>query len=316
MPEIKKPKIIVILGPTASGKTDLSIKLAKNFNGQIICSDSRQIYKYMDLGTGKISKKEMQGIKHYMLDILNPNDKYSVGQFKKDATICINKVLKNKKLPFLVGGSAMYLYSIINGQDFPETQIDWDKRKALEQKPLNELLDILENLDPKRFATVQKQNKRRVIRAIEIAEQFGSVPEIINNPEFDCLLIGIKKEGDNLRQAIKKRILKRIKQGMIDEVKNLHDKKKISWEKLDEFGLEYRWIAKFLQNQITKDEMLMHLEADIWRFSKHQMNWFNKDKNINWVKTTSQAKNLIHNFINQNSNIKNQNDNAKCKIII
>lgn len=295
--DIHKPKLIVILGPTASGKTDLSIKLAKQFNGQIISADSRQIYKHMDLGTGKITKDEMQGIKHYMLDIIKPDQKYSVGQFKKDATICIKKTIKAKKLPFLVGGSAMYLYSIINGQEFPETVVDWDKRKNLEEKPLDELLEILKKLDINRFNTVQKENKRRVIRAIEIAEQLGSVPQIKNNPEFDCLVIGIKKEGDALRQAIKKRILKRIKQGMIAEVKSLHDKKKVSWEQLEAFGLEYRWIAKFLQNQISKDEMLMHLEADIWRFSGHQMNWFQKDSNINWINKASSAKKLINDFL-------------------
>lgn len=297
MQQISKPKLIVILGPTASGKTDLSIKLAKRFNGQIISADSRQIYKYMDLGTGKITKSQMQGIKHYMLDIIKPDQKYSVGQFKKDATLCIKKVIKAKKLPMLVGGSAMYLYSIINGQEFPETVVDWDKRKTLEEKPLDELSEILKKLDINRFNTIQKENKRRVIRAIEIAEQLGSVPQIKNNPEFDCLIIGIKKDGNNLRQAIKKRILKRIKQGMIDEVKALHDKKRIPWEKLDEFGLEYRWIAKYLQNQISKDEMLMHLEADIWRFSKHQMSWFNKDKNIRWINKASNAKKLINAFL-------------------
>ncbi len=292
-----KPKLIVILGPTASGKTDLSIKLAKQFNGQIVSADSRQIYKYMDLGTGKVTKQEMQGIKHYMLDILHPDEKYSVGQYKKDATKCIKKIIKDKKIPFLVGGSAMYLYSIINGQEFPETQIDWEKRKILEETPLSELLETLKKLDINRFNTVQKENKRRVIRAIEIAEQLGSVPEIINNPEFNCLLIGIKKEPEVLKKLISKRLKKRISQKMIDEIAFLHDKKKISWERLEEFGLEYRWIAKFLQNKITKQEMLFHLEADIWRFSKHQGNWFNKDKNIRWINNVYNAKEIIKAFL-------------------
>ncbi|MBP6890961.1 tRNA (adenosine(37)-N6)-dimethylallyltransferase MiaA [Candidatus Parcubacteria bacterium] len=297
MQQISKPKLIVILGPTASGKTNLSIKLAKYFNGQIVSADSRQIYKHMDLGTGKISKNEMQGIKHYMLDIITPDKKFSAGQYKKEATSCIKKILKSKKIPFLVGGSAMYIYSIVKGWEFPETKIDWNKRKELEQKPIEELLELLKQLDPRRYNTVQKENKRRIIRAIEIAEQLGNVPEIKNNPEFDCLLIGIKKEGEELRKAIKKRMIKRIKQGMIEEVKNLHDKKHIPWEQLEAFGLEYRWISRFLQKKITEKEMLFHLEADIWRFSGHQMNWFKKDKNIHWINSSIQAKKLINDFI-------------------
>ena len=292
----KKQKLIVILGPTASGKTSLSIKLAKALKGEIVSADSRQIYKYLDLGTGKVTKKEMQGIKHYLLDIALPSKKYSVGQYQKNAYKAINKISKAKKIPFLVGGSAFYIYSIVDGWQFPKTKTDWKLRKDLEKKPASELLEILKKLDPKRAQTVEQQNPRRLIRAIEIASQLGYVPELKHDPQFDCLLLGIKRSDDQLKKLIKKRMLDRIDQGMVKEVSNLYRKKIVSEKRLKDLGLEYRWIIKYILNEITYAQMLESLNADIWRFSRHQMNWFNKDKRIIWVDNQAQALKLIKNF--------------------
>lgn len=292
-----KPKLIVILGPTASGKTGLSIKLAKTLKGEIVSADSRQIYKHLDLGTGKVTKKEMSGIPHYLLDIVLPSKKYSVGQYQENAYKAINKIIKSKKLPFLVGGSAFYVYSIVDGWQFPKTKTDWKLRKKLEKKSALELLEILKKLDPKRAQTVEQQNPRRLIRAIEIATQLGYVPELKHDPQFDCLLIGIKRDDKQLKKLIKQRLLARIDQGMIKEVSNLYRKKILTAKRANELGLEYKWIMKFILNEITYAQMLESLNSDIWRFSRHQMNWFNKDKRIHWVKNQQEAQKLVKGFI-------------------
>jgi len=298
MKQINKPKLVVILGPTASGKTDLSVILAKKFNGEIVSADSRQIYKHLNLGTGKITKKEMKNIPHHLLDIVLPSKKYSSGQYQKKAYQAINKIIKRKNLPFLVGGSAFYIYSVVDGWEFPKAKIDWPLRKELSKKNPEELLKILQNLDPKRAQTVEQKNPRRLIRAIEIAKQLGSVPERKNNPQYDCLLIGIKRENDELKNLIKTRLIKRCKAGLIKEVDDLLKKKILSLKRAKELGLEYKWIASYLNKEIGKEEMLEKLATDIWRFSKHQMNWFGKDARIHWIKDTDEAQKNIAAFLN------------------
>lgn len=293
----KKEKIIVILGPTASGKTALSVKLAKKFKGEIVSADSRQIYKYLDLGTGKIIEKEKEGISHYLLDIILPSKKYSSGAYQKKAYQAIEKIVKNKKTPFLVGGSAFYLYAVIDGWEFPKTKVDWKLRKELEKKTTDELLEMLISLDPKRAQSIEQRNPRRLIRAIEIAKQLGTVPERKNNPKYDCLSIGIKHNDDELKTLIKNRIQARIHQGMIKEVEVLLKKKILTHKRAQELGLEYKWISNFLKGEIGQEEMIQGLAADIWRFSRHQMNWFNKDKRIHWVKNQKEAEILIKKFI-------------------
>lgn len=291
--DTKRKKLIVILGPTASGKTGLSIKLAKKFNGEIVSADSRQVYKYLDLGTGKVTKEEMDGIPHYMLDIVDPMEKYSSSQFQKKAT----EIIKNiKGLPFLVGGSAFYLLSIVDGWTMPEVKPDWELRKKLETKSAEELFNILKELDPERAGTVEKQNPRRLIRSIEIAKAIGKVEKVKNNPEFECLLLGIKREDPELKDLIKARLKQRIKDGMLDEVKILLDNKTLTYERCQELGLEYKWIAKFLNNEISQNEMEEKLATEIWRFSKHQMNWFKK-RPVYWVTGVKEAEKLISNFI-------------------
>lgn len=293
---MKKEKIIVILGPTASGKTDLSIKLAKKFNGEIVSADSRQVYKGMDIGTGKITKKEMQGISHYLLDIVSPKKRFSVAEYQKLAVNAMEKILEKKQLPFLVGGSPFYIYSIIQGWQFPKLKPNQKLRKKLEKQSVEELFKILQKIDKKRAGNIEKKNKRRLIRAIEIAKTIGKVPALREKPLFDCLILGIKKTKEELISLIEKRLLKRIEQGMIEEIKKLH-KQGVSWKRLDEFGLEYRWLSRYLQNKISYLEMIKFLQKDIEKFSKRQMTWFKKDKKTHWVKNQKEAEKLIINFL-------------------
>ena len=279
---MSKQKLIVILGPTASGKTDLSLKLAKKFNGEIISADSRQVYKEMDIGTGKITKKEMKGIPHYLLDIASPKRKFSVAQYQKLALKTIDKILEKEKIPFLVGGSPLYIYSLIEGWIFPKLKPDWKLRKKLDKKSSQELFDILKKKDPRRAKKIEQKNKRRLIRAIEIAEKLGKVPLLKKNIQFEYLLIGIKKSKEELENLIRKRLLKRFRQGMVKEIEELK-KDGLSWKRLENLGLEYRWIARYLQNKINYQEMVENLQKDTEHFAKRQMTWFKKDKRIKWI---------------------------------
>lgn len=297
---MSKQKLIVILGPTASGKTDLSLRLAKKFNGEIISADSRQIYKGMDIGTGKITKKEMKGIPHYLLDVVSPKRNFSVAQYQKLTLKTIDKILKKRKIPFLVGGSPFYIYSVVEGWIFPELKPDWELRKKLDKKSSQELFDILKKKDPRRAKKIERKNKRRLIRAIEIAEKLGKVPLLRKNTQFEYLLIGIKKPKEELENLIRKRLLKRLKQGMINEVKRLK-KNNVSWKRLENFGLEYRWIAIYLQNKINYQEMVKKLQKDTEHFAKRQMTWFKKDKRIKWIPFTQNhykwSEKLIREFL-------------------
>ena len=292
----QKPKLIVILGPTASGKSALGVKLAKKFNGEIVSCDSRQIYKGMDIGTGKISKREMQGIPHYLLDVVSPKKHFSIAQYQKLATKAIDKIIKKKKIAFLVGGSPFYIYSIVEGWIFPKLKPNWQLRKKLEKKDKKELFFLLQRLDAERAKTIDKNNKRRLVRAIEIAKTLGKVPKLKRNPQYQSLLLGIKKTKDELKTLIKKRLLLRLKKGMIKEVKTLHQEG-LSWQKLESFGLEYKWIARYLQGKIKKEEMIEKLKKDIEHFAKTQMTWFKKDKRIHWIKSQKEAEGLIKAFL-------------------
>jgi tRNA dimethylallyltransferase len=293
---MKNKKLIVILGPTASGKTDLSIKLAKKFNGEIISADSRQVYKGMDIGTGKITKKEMQGIPHYLLDVASPNRKFSVAQYQKLALKSIDKISKKNKIPFLVGGSPFYIYSLLELWKFPKLSPDWSLRKRLEKESCEELSETLKKLDIERFKNIDKKNKRRLIRAIEIAKKLGKVPVLKKEVKFDSLIIGIRKSRQEISKLIEKRLDKRLEKGMIQEVKKLREEK-ISWKRLEGFGLEYKWIALYLQKKIDRSKMIYSLQKDIEHFAKRQMTWFKKDKNIKWITSYEKAKNLLRDFL-------------------
>jgi len=291
-----KQKLIVILGPTASGKTNLSIKLAKEFNGEIISADSRQIYKGMDIGTGKITKKEMKEIPHYLLDVTSPSRKFSVAQYQKLALKNIDKISKKNKIPFLVGGSPFYIYSVLEGWTFPKLKPDWNLRKKLEKKSCEELFKILKKIDLERSKNIDKKNKRRLVRAIEIAKKLGKVPLLKKKIKFDSLIIGIKKSKQEIKELIKKRLHKRLKQGMVEEVRRLR-KQGVSWKRLESFGLEYKWIALCLQKKIDHIRMIRLLQKDTEHFAKKQMTWFKKDKNIKWITSYEKAKNLLRDFL-------------------
>lgn len=304
-------KLIVIVGPNASGKTDLSIKLALRLNSgqikkrfkingaEIISADSRQIYKRMDIGTGKITKKERQGIPHHLLDVVSPKTRFDVVKYRKLALKAIKKIQKKNKLPILVGGTGFYIQTVIDGIILPPVKPNWKLRKKLEKKTTPELFKMLKKLDPNRAETIEKNNPRRLIRALEIVIKTKKpIPKLKKQPiKADLLILGIKKDQKDLKELIRKRLLKRLKIGLIAEVKKLH-RQGISFKRLEEFGLEYKYLAFFLQGKLTKQEMIEKLQKKSEHYAKRQMTWFKKDQRIHWISNYNQAKNLITKTIN------------------
>ncbi|MGB9743165.1 MAG: tRNA (adenosine(37)-N6)-dimethylallyltransferase MiaA [Minisyncoccales bacterium] len=294
----QKLKLIVILGPTASGKSDLAVKIAKKFNGEVISADSRQVYRGMDIGTAKITKKEMKGIPHHLLDVASPKRRFTVAQYHRLALKAIEKIFKKGKIPILCGGTGFYIQAVVDGILIPEVPPNWRLRKKLEKQTTEELYSQLKKLDPRRAKDIDKKNKRRLIRALEIIIKTKKpIPSVGSQPlPYPVLMIGLKKDKNKLKQLIRKRLLKRLKRGMIAEVKKLHQNG-ISWQKLEEFGLEYRYIAQYLQKKITKNEMINSIQKESERLVKQQMTWFKRDQRIRWVTSKKEAEKLIENFL-------------------
>ncbi len=291
-------KIIVILGPTSSGKSDLAVQIAKQFNGEIISADSRQVYRGMDIGTGKITKKEMRGVPHYLLNVASPKRKFTVAQFRNLAQKEIKRIFKKGKVPIICGGTAFYIYALIDGIVIPEVRPDWRLRQKLERLNTEQLLTQLKKLDLRRAKNIETKNKRRLIRALEIVMKTKKpVPSLKKKPlPHPILIIGIKKSPSELEDAIYERLNKRLQQGMVAEVKRLK-KSSLSWKRLEDFGLEYRYIAEYLRGRFSYKEMKENLQKAIEHFTKRQMTWFKRDERIFWVKKQSQAVKLIKVFL-------------------
>ncbi len=289
------PKIIVIVGPTASGKSDLAVKLAHQINGharnasrsdaggEVVSADSRQVYKGLDIGTGKITKREMKGVKHYLLDVVSPKETYSVERFIKDADRAISEIIARKKVPIVVGGTGFYIDALVEGITLPEVAPNQTLREKLGKQSAEKLFTMLSKLDYARAQTIDKHNKVRLIRAIEIAKALGKVPKSKPKKRYDATYIGIKVDKETLAKRIHTRLHKRIKAGMIKEAENLH-KKGLSYKRMRELGLEYRFLADFLEKKTSKKEMLEKLEIAINQYAKRQMTWFKRNKEINWIK--------------------------------
>lgn len=276
-----KPKIIAVVGPTASGKSDIAVTIAKAVNGEIISADSRQVYRGMDIGTGKVTKKEMAGVPHYLLDVANPKKIFTVSDYKKLAGEAIEKIIKKRKIPIICGGTGLYINSLLDDWSIPDVPPNKKLRKELEGKSADELFKILKKLDPRRAKNIDGKNPVRLIRAIEIAKAIGKTPELKKEEKYETLRIGLYPKKKILEEKIGKRLLTRIKAGMIAEVRKLRQKG-VSWKRLNDFGLEYRHVSKYLRGELPKKEMLEKLRQEIIKYSKRQMTWFKKDKKVIW----------------------------------
>ncbi len=275
-------KVLVILGPTASGKSTLAVKLAKKFNGEIISADSRQVYKGLNIGTGKITKKEMCGIPHHLLDVADPKKPFNAAQFKTLAENSLRYIVTNNKLPIVVGGAGFYIDALVGNITLPNVPPNKKLRERLGKKSNMALFKILEQKDPKRAQSIDANNKVRLIRALEIVEKLGKVPpvqhSVLHNTHNRFIYIGLKP--DNLEERIYQRLLKRTS-GIIREGKGLHAKG-LTYKRMHELGLEYRYVALYLQGKISKDEMVEKLNIAIRQYAKRQMTWFKRNKKIRW----------------------------------
>jgi tRNA dimethylallyltransferase len=276
------PKILVVCGPTATGKSDLAVALAVAFDGEVISADSRQVYKGLNIGAGKITEAEMKGVPHHLLDVIDPKKTYTVEKFRIDGKKAIDDILRRDKLPIICGGTGFYIDALVSGEEFPAVSPDPKLRATLAKKTPETLMKIIAKLDPKRAKALDPHNKVRIIRAIEIVKSLGKVPKVKRKTRYETLYIGLTTEKETLRKRIHDRLLKRVDAGMIQEVKKLRANG-VSWKRLHSLGLEYRYVALLLQKKISKEEMLEKLENEIVHFAKRQMTWFKRNKDIEWI---------------------------------
>jgi tRNA dimethylallyltransferase len=280
---MNKSKLIVILGQTSTGKSDFAVEIANKIGGEIISADSRQVYKGMNLGTGKITKGEMQKVPHHLLDVISPSKIFYVSDFQKLVNKKIEEIIRKNKTPIICGGTGFYIDTIINGTVFPEVSPNKKLRSILDKKTTEQLFEMLKKLDSNRAKRIDKNNKVRLVRAIEIAKALGKVPILSENKnKFDVLKIGLTLPPEILKEGIRIRLLFRIKKGMIREVEKLHENG-LSWKRMDNLGLEYRYVALYLQKKMEKEEMIKKLNTEIWHFAKRQKTWFKRDLNIIWI---------------------------------
>ena len=319
-------KIIVILGPTSAGKSAVAIKLAQKFDGEVVSVDSRQIYRGMDVGTGKVTQDKIsnfirrgeqisnqiqntkfkkikpfisEGVVHHMLDIVSPKTNFSAAQFKKKADKIIKDILRRGKLPILCGGTGFWIKAAVDNITYPEVKPDWKLRKKLEQKEITELIHELKKLDPRRAENIDAKNKVRLIRAIEICKTLGKVPDMsygLQVTSYEFLQIGISVPKEKLHAKIKKRLDTRWQAGMISEVQKLK-KSGLSFQKIQSFGLGYFWIPEYLQEKITLEELYERVYLAEKDYAKRQMTWFQKDHRIKWLKKYKDMEKEVSVFI-------------------
>ncbi len=298
---MQKQKVIVICGPTASGKTALSIELAKQINGEIVSCDSMQIYKDMDIGTAKPTIDEMQGIKHYLIDFVLPDQRYSVADFKNDAKKAIKEILEKGKTPIIVGGTGLYVDSLIYEIEYQDTKFDEEYRNKLEriadEEGLDKLYEEAKKIDEKAIEKISKNDKKRILRILEIYHATGKnktqqeIESRKKEVEYDYHVYALNWNREKLYERINKRVDIMIDQGLIDEVKTVY-------EKYSKFptamqGLGYKEVVEYLENKLTKEEMIEKIKQETRRYAKRQMTWFRKNKQTIWLDGENKIQNNI-----------------------
>jgi tRNA dimethylallyltransferase len=308
-----QPKILAIVGPTASGKSELAVRLAKKFNGEIISCDSRQIYKGMNLGTGKVEGSwttlQMRGrafqqfvykkVPHHLIDFQNPKKQFSVAQFQNQAKKTAVEIVKRDHLPILCGGTMHWMDAVVFRQVLPDVKPNYKLRKQLEAKSARSLFARIRTLDPVRAKSIDPNNKRRLIRALEIILTTGKPVPLLHasSSMFNVLWLGVKRPQTDLYKKIDRRLKQRLEAGMIEEVKKLK-KSGLSWKRLEDFGLEYRFVSQYLQKKLTFEEMFTQLSYAIKHYSKRQMTWWKRNKEINWIEPDAKtASRLVAKFL-------------------
>ena len=326
---VNKPKIIVIVGPTSSGKTGLAVRLAARFNGEIVSADSRQVYRGMDIGTGKhlkeynfqfpISNFQLNSksqnfkistngrksnfikIPYHLIDVVNPKETFDLAKYKEQAEAAIDDIIKRRKLPILVGGSGLYLQAVVDDFKLSKKSADKELRKILDKMTVAELYEKLKRLNPglaEKINQSDRGNKRRLIRYVEIVSAGAkTLGEKNREGKYDALILGLDRPVAELNKRIEYRLLERLeKEGMIAEVRRLHDEG-VSWRRLESFGLEYKFISQHLQGKYDYNEMVKKLNIAIRQFARRQRSWFRRwerqGRMVCWIDSTNKVEKLI-----------------------
>lgn len=277
-------KLAVIVGTNASGKTDLGIRLAQYYGGEIVSADSRQVYRGLDLGSGKVTAAQRAAVPHHLIDVAEVTENYSLAEFQGAAYAAIDGIAAQGKLPLLVGGTGLYIAAVVEGYELLDVPPNRPLRTELERISLPGLLERLQKADPEAADRIDTRNPRRVIRAIELASAgFRTSAAQKRKPRYDCLQLGLTWPRDVLAGRIRQRLADRLATGMIEEVRALRSNG-VSDQRLHSLGLEYRYIAKYLGAEYrTVEELSEQLEIAIRQFAKEQLTWFKRDQGIIWL---------------------------------
>jgi tRNA dimethylallyltransferase len=281
----------VIGGPTASGKSKLAVELAKKVNGEIISADSMQIYKEMNIGTAKVNKEEMQGVQHYLVDFVSPDERYSVSNFKKDAEKAIEEILEKGKTPIVVGGTGLYIDSLIYGIEFQNEEVDLEYREKLnkiaDEKGLESLYKKAQEIDPEAMKKISINDRKRIIRVLEIYHKTGKtkteqeLQSRKNEVKYEYKVFAITMDREKLYERIEKRIDFMIEQGLIEEVKQILEKYHTFPTAMQ--GLGYKEVGEYLEGSCTKEEMIEKIKKETRHYAKRQLTWFRKNKETIWL---------------------------------
>ena len=298
-----KPKVIVIVGPTASGKTALSIELAKKINGEIISCDSMQIYKDLNIGSAKPTIEEMQGIKHYLIDEVEPTQRFSVAEYKKRAEKAIEEIIKKGKIPIVVGGTGLYANSLIYGIEYNEIEYDEKYRNELmklaqTEEGLESLFEKAQKIDPKAMEKISKNDKKRIVRILEIYNSTGKTKTEQEKEsrkkevKYDYKVFALNMERSVLYERINKRVDIMLEQGLIEEIKNI-------LKKYNEFptamqAIGYKEIVEYFNGDLTKQEAIEKIKQESRRYAKRQLTWFKKIANVKWLDGLNKIQNNVN----------------------
>jgi len=293
---------LVVIGPTSSGKSDLAIALAQDFRGEVISADSRQVFTGMNIGSGKITKEEQALAPHFLLDVADPKDDYNISHFLTDARKAREEIIARGNLPIVCGGTGFWIQALVEDQQLPEVPPDEQLRTELTKLSVEELFAELQKKDAVRADSIDAHNKVRLIRALEIVDALGAVPQThtVTIDEKEWCVLALTPNKELLHERIEKRLEKRLDDGMLAETQRLHDDG-VSWERLENFGLEYRWTAQLLQKKVSEQEMCDGLLTDIKHYAKRQMTWLRRwersGAQIHWLEEPAGAKGIVRNFL-------------------
>ena len=305
-----KPKILTVVGPTSSGKSELAVQLALNFKGEVISADSRQVYKGLNISSSKVPGKwerrgrrrffVYKGVLHHMIDLVSPRKQYTAGQYKKRAKRSIDDIFGRGRLPIIAGGTGFYIDALVHDLELPKVKPNKRLRKELEKLTTDQLVHRLRALDPRRAKEIDIKNRRRLVRAIEVVVMTNSQVKPLEHSHdddpYDVLIIGIKLHEDELKRRISEVVENRIRDGVVDEVRRTH-KRGVSWNRIHNLGLEYRCIADHLNGKLTLDEMEALMKKEYWNYAKRQVTWFKRDPNIIWLDTPEKAFPIVQDFL-------------------